>query len=290
MSLACVLVSDVTGSTRLFDRMGNAEALARIDSVLARMRALIVEAGGHCVKSKGDDVLSFFPDSNGAFLAAWAMINEPWPDDLAIHAGAYFGEILSHANDIYGGAVNTAARLASLAKAGEILFGDACHDDLDESHRQRFLAIGAIPLRGKEAATQVFSCTVATLGTQTTVIPGGRGGSNRMAIADVSLGDAHWQLVPGGRLTIGRAPDSDILIKVPSVSRSHAVLTISSGELEFTDHSSGGSRVRMDQGQDLMVHRRTTLLSGAGEIVIGTAVRPEKDNVIGFRTGALERV
>lgn len=289
MSMACVLVSDVTGSTMLFDRLDSSVALGRIDGVLVRMRDLIAEAGGHCVKSKGDDILSFFPDPDGAFEAAWAMINEPWPDGLSIHAGGYFGEILNHADDIYGNAVNTASRLASLAKSGEILFGDAAHDALDPAHKARFLAIGALPLRGKEAATRVYSCAVATLGTQTTVIPGAQSGPSVTAMADLSLGDAHWQLVPGARLSIGRAPDSDILIGLPSVSRSHGALAISGGELEFTDHSSAGSLVQGETGPPLMVHRRTTLLSGAGEIVIGIGALEQGENVVAFRTGVLER-
>jgi len=289
MSLACVLVSDVVGSTALFERHASADALTQIDGVLVRMRDLIVAAGGHCVKSKGDDVLSFFPDPDTAFHAAWAMINEPWPEGLEVHAGAYFGEILNHADDIYGNAVNTASRLATLAKPGEMLFGDACHDRLDPALQALFLAIGTIPLRGKEAATRVYSCAVATLGTQTTVVPGRNRPSSQITIADLSHNGAHWQLVPGGRLTIGRALDSDIVINLPSVSRSHGALSISSGALEYQDHSSAGSLLRMAGGQDMTVHRRSTLLGGEGLIVIGAAELPDLGNVLTFRTGMLER-
>ena len=288
MSLACVLVTDVTGSTAIFERMETTRALARIEVALERMRDLIELAGGHCVKSKGDDVLSFFPDPDAAFHAAWAMINEPWRDGLSIHAGAYFGEIQNHAEDIFGNAVNTASRLAQLAKPEEILFGDACFDRLSPAYQSRFQAIGAIPLRGKETATQVYSCVVTTFGTQTTVVPGRNSALCGMAVVDLARGDVHWQLVPGNRVTIGRARDSDILINLPSVSRSHAALSISSGALEFTDHSSAGSLVRVG-GQDLIVHRRTTLLSGEGEIVVGAAVVREQDNVVRFRTGVLRR-
>lgn len=289
MSLACVLVSDVVGSTALFERHGSMAALAQIDAMLSRMREVIAETGGHCVKSKGDDVLSFFPDPDSAFQAAWAVINEPWPEGLEVHAGAYFGDILNHADDIYGNAVNTASRLASLAKPGEMLFGDVCHDRLSPELRERFLAIGAIPLRGKEAATRVYSCAIATFGTQTTVIPGRNRPSGRIAIADLSHNGAHWQVVPGVRITIGRAPDSDIVINLPSVSRSHGALSIASGALEYHDHSAGGSLLRLDNGQELTLHRRSTLLSGEGRIIIGAAALPGFDNVLTFRTGALER-
>lgn len=289
MPMACVLVSDVIGSTALFERMGNAHALRRIDSVLERMRTIIVASGGHCVKSKGDDVLSFFPQADQAFDAAWSMIGERWADGLSVHLGGYSGEILNHADDIYGNAVNTAARLASLAKAGEILFGDACFTALAARNRARFLAIGAIPLRGKDHPTQVFSCAMQTLGTQTTVMPGLSAAANRTAIADLTLGKAHWQLGPGGRVTLGRAPDNDVVINLPSVSRSHGALAISHGALEYSDHSSGGSILRLENGQDLTVHRRTTLLTGSGDIVIGAVPDADRRNVLEFRTVVLER-
>ncbi len=288
MSLACILVSDVTGSTALFETLGSAEALRRIESVLARMRVLVNEAGGVCVKSKGDDVLSFFPHPDNAFEAAFAMTNEVWPDSISVHAGAYFGEILNHADDIYGNAVNTAFRLAGLAKPGEILFGDTSHDDLDPAHKARFLAIGAIPLRGKGTTTEVYCCGLATLGTQTTVVPGARATAGRTMVADVSFGRAHWELAAGRRVTIGRAKGCDILIHAPSVSRNHGALSVSNGQLEFTDHSSAGSIVRLDSGPDLHVHRRTTLLSGAGDIVIGSQEN-DAGNVLAYCTGGLER-
>lgn len=284
MSLACVLVSDVTGSTRLYEALGSGPALARIDAVLMRMRVLIEAAGGHCVKARGDDILSFFDHPDRAFQAAWAMINEPWPDNLAIHAGGYFGDILSHADDIYGNAVNTAARLAGLAKPGEILFGDHCHDDLSAENRARFVAVGALPLRGKEAPTAVFSCSVTSLAAQTVVSGGAQ--DTVAVLAAISLGTRHWQLVEGGRLSIGRAEDCDIVAAHPSVSRDHGSLAIRSGQLEYSDHSTVGSVVRMGDGPDMAVHRRRTLLSGNGAIRLGA---PGEDlTELSFTLGRLD--
>lgn len=288
VSLACVLVSDITGSTALFERLPEQRALAVMSAMLVRMRGMIEDAGGHCVKAKGDDILSFFDGPDTAFQAAWAMLNEPWHEELTVHAGLYFGEILSHAADIYGSAVNTAARLSSLAKPGEMLLGDTCFDDLSPENRARFTTIGALPLRGKEAAVRVFSCSVATLVAQT-VVTRGVGGARAAArtFAAFSLGDGHWQLEDGGRLTIGRAMDSDILRNHPSVSRNHGEVAIRSGQLEFTDHSSTGSMIRLPEGQEIIVHRRTTLLSGSGLIFVGAGPRNDPGGAIAFSTGTL---
>lgn len=287
MSLACVLVSDITGSTALFERLPEDRALAEVSAMLERMRALIEESGGHCVKAKGDDILSFFDAPDAAFAAAWAMLNEPWSQGLTVHAGIYFGEILSHADDIYGNAVNTAARLASLAKAGEMLLGDASFDDLSPENRARFSAIGALPLRGKEAAVRVYSCSIATLVAQTLVGRGNDSGTIARTFAAFTLGDGHWELEEGGRLSIGRAVESDILRNHPSVSRDHGEVVIRSGQLEFTDHSSTGSVVRLSDGQDIVVHRRTTLLSGSGLIFVGAQSGRDPSGAIAYSIGTL---
>ncbi|WP_102109338.1 adenylate/guanylate cyclase domain-containing protein [Oceaniglobus roseus] len=288
MSLACVLVSDVTGSTELFENRDGAEALAAVDSVLERMRELIEAAGGHCVKARGDDILSFFPSASSGFGAAWAMINEPWAGGLSIHAGLCFGEILSHENDIYGSAVNTAARLSVLAKPGEILMGETCHGDLAPEEQARFVDIGALPLRGIEAPTRVYSCSVQSFGEVTEVFGSTRAATKQAAVfAAFSAGARHWYLEEGEVLRLGRAAQCDIVVNAPSVSRSHGALTIRSGQLEFTDHSSAGSVVRLADGQELTVHRRTTLLSGRGSILLGRAGHGASENVIDFSIGGI---
>ena len=135
MPLACVLISDITGSTQLYEKESNERALEFISPVLDRMRELIAARDGHCVKSKGDDTIAFFRHPDWAFEAAWDMINEDWDHGMSIHAGMYFGEVLHQEAGLYGNAVNTAARLASLAKPGEVLIGENCFNQMSE-HNQ----------------------------------------------------------------------------------------------------------------------------------------------------------
>ena len=144
MPLACVLISDITGSTQLYERDGNEIAVGYIEPVLNRMRELVSIAGGHCVKSKGDDTISFFHHPDNAFEAAWAMIHENWQNNMSVHAGIFHGEVLLQDTGIYGRAVNTAARLAALAKPAEVLVGATCYDRLPPAHQDRLLPIGRI--------------------------------------------------------------------------------------------------------------------------------------------------
>lgn len=289
MPNACVLISDITGSTQLYEHETNEKALEQISVILDRMRELIEQAGGHCVKSQGDDALSYFSSPDAAFQAAWAMINETWPAGMSVHAGLYAGEIVLQDNDIYGNAVNTSARLAAMAKPGEILLGDNCYDGLSPDNKNRFLLIGEVQLRGKDAPTMVYACSVVTLSAQTVVVSSHRTRRRtRTESAEIIYGDKKWLIEEGQKLTIGRSTECDVVLDHAWVSRRHAVLSVSDWQLELTDHSSTGSILQSDSGQQTSVHRITTQLSGDGLVFVGAPAGPNMNSAIQFKTFNME--
>lgn len=290
MPRSCVLMTDITGSTQLYEMVSNADALAQIDAMLVRMRGIVEGAGGVCVKSQGDDVLSYFATSEACFQAGWAMINENWPGNLSVHAGMYFGEFITHEDDIYGGAVNTAARLASLAKPGELLLGDSCYDALSDASKARIKLIGDLALRGKVTPTRVYACTVAEMVQQTVIFsqaPAEEQRAGRTEFAEFSFQGRTWKIAEGQSLTIGRAADCDVVVDLAWVSRSHATLTLRHHQLEISDHSSTGTVLKRAGDADVNLHRRATLLSGEGAIHFGMGAEQDAGNAIAFSTHTL---
>lgn len=272
MPLACVLISDITGSTQLYEREGSEAALSHIGPVIDRMRELIAEAGGHCVKSKGDDTISFFPSADSAFEAAWAMVSEEWHQGMSVHAGIYFGEVLHQEAGLYGSAVNTAARLASLAKPGEVLVGDNCIEAMARENVNKLQPIGELHLKGMEAPTRVFSASVPGLAATTVVFANRQQERpSRTEAVTLSYAGKTWQIGEGETLSLGRSQDCDIVIDHAWVSRRHGELSIRQWQLEYTDHSSAGSIVRTADGKELSVHRRATMMSGSGTLILGPA-------------------
>lgn len=285
MTVACVLMTDISGSTNLYETSGNAEALATISRMLERMRAIVEAFGGTCVKSQGDDVLSYFDHPEKSFQAAWNLINEPWPRGLSVHAGMYVGNFLTHENDIYGDTVNTAARLASMAKAGEVLLGDDSYDMLGEATRSRLLPIGKLQLKGKAEATRVYSGKIVDFNQQTVLAPTNDADDRpRAERAEFSFGGRTWKIAEGETLTIGRSAECDIVIAEEWVSRKHAQISLRHWQLEFADHSSSGSVLELSDGKLITVHRRTTLLSGRGVIYAGSRADPDSTSAVSFVT------
>lgn len=285
MTLACVMISDITGSTQLYEVENNAAALEQISYVLDRMREIVETAGGHCVKSQGDDVLAYFDIPEQGFQAAWTMINEDWHSALSVHVGMYVGEIIHKDGDIYGRPVNTAARLSSLSKPKEILLGDECYDMLEPASQQQLALIGELQLKGKQAPTRVYSCSMVDLSEQTVIFSKPEDDrTSRTESAEFTYEGKSWQIGEGETLTIGRSADCDIVMDQAWVSRKHAALSVRRWQLEFTDHSSTGSVLQTADGTEFTVHRRATLLNGSGMIFVGSGARTDTSSAVSFVT------
>ncbi|MFT4960719.1 MAG: adenylate cyclase [Paracoccaceae bacterium] len=285
MAMACVLISDITGSTQLYEVENTTTALSQISNVLARMRQIITQTDGYCVKSQGDDVLSYFTKPDDAFQAAMTMIHEDWHGSLSVHVGLYHGDILSQDGDIYGPPVNTAARLASLAKPGEILLGDECFDLLAPAAKLQLALIGELPLKGKREPTRVYSCSVLNMSEQTVIFSKNDADrASRTESARFTYQDKVWQIGEGESLSIGRSDKNQIVLQQAWVSRKHSVVSVRRGQLEYTDHSSTGSVLRPADGKEIMVHRQATLLNGDGIIYLGSGVRTDKSSAVAFDT------
>jgi adenylate cyclase len=173
-----MLFADIRGSTALAERMSPGEYHALLDRYFATATAVIYKHDGAVDKFVGDELVAlFFPLLSGerfaarAVAAATDLLREtghddpagPWvPVGAGVHAGrAWFG-VMGEGQHIeltaVGDVVNIAARLASLAEAGEVLVSSdaAAASDLDPRLERRTLE-----LRGKELATEVVSVRVS---------------------------------------------------------------------------------------------------------------------------------
>ena len=117
-SEAAVLFADVSGSTKLYESAGNAVAHAAVESCVNLMKLKTQAAKGRVIKTIGDEVMSAFNSADDAADAAIEMqlaISELPPvgnTTLGIRIGFNFGPVVNRDGDVFGDAVNLAARLA----------------------------------------------------------------------------------------------------------------------------------------------------------------------------------
>ena len=122
-----ILFADVSGSTKLFETRGDVEARRIVAAILGALAEVCARHGGRVIKTIGDEIMCTFPGPMQGLLGSVDMQKRIAGDpafakeSLAIRVGLHHGDALIEDNDVYGDAVNTAARMASLAKREQIV-------------------------------------------------------------------------------------------------------------------------------------------------------------------------
>jgi class 3 adenylate cyclase len=124
--MAVLLFADIAESTALTEKLGDAAFRAKARELDTSLRSVINESGGTPVEGKvlGDGVLAVFTSARGAIDCALRCAAAGEPLGLQLHLGIHAGDVIREGNNVYGGAVNIAARVASASAAGEILVSD----------------------------------------------------------------------------------------------------------------------------------------------------------------------
>ena len=124
MPTVTVLFADVEGSTGMLERLGQARWLRALADYEALLNDVIAQHGGTLVKAIGDGHLLSFAGARPALRCAVdvqrALPLESAPD-LRVRMGMHTGEPVVTEDDLHGRTVVKAARIAGLAKGGEIL-------------------------------------------------------------------------------------------------------------------------------------------------------------------------
>lgn len=126
-----VLFSDLTGSTALYERVGDAKAFAIVEHHFSLMERVIHAHEGAVVKTMGDAVMATFPSAALGVSAAIEMVRvhdrEQGPLGLGVKLGVHTGACLAvRANDrldFFGTTVNVSARLQAQAHPSELVLG-----------------------------------------------------------------------------------------------------------------------------------------------------------------------
>jgi adenylate cyclase len=172
-----MLFADIRGSTALAERMSPGDYHAILERYFAISTSVVFKHDGFVDKFVGDELVAlFFPLLTGERYVARAVAtaqdllratghadpNGPWvPVGVGVHTGlAWFGVIgdgIHQELTAVGDSVNVAARLASLAEAGEVLVSAdaAAASDLDPGLERH-----AVELKGKELPTEVVSVRI----------------------------------------------------------------------------------------------------------------------------------
>jgi len=278
-SSVAILFVDIAGSTALYERLGNARAKGLVTACLQLLREEVLKRAGEVVQAIGDELMCRFANAQTACAAAVAMQERISARDLAsplpikIRIGLQWGEALREGNNLYGDAVNTAARLARVAQGGQIMTSECVIRQAMETVGDRWREIGALPLKGKAAPLRVCEIlwqaqggTGCLAATRITHLP------SSLRQLRLVFGDAQISLGAERRsISLGRDRENDLVIPYPEVSRSHATVECRLDKFYLLDHSTNGTTLIGPDQAPLTLHREEAPLTGCGEILCGFA-------------------
>jgi adenylate cyclase len=139
---------DLTGYTQLTEERGD-EVAAHVAGRLASLVTDISRSrGGRPVRWLGDGGMFHFREPWGAVIAGLDVVEHTLAVDLPpAHVGIHTGPVISQDGDVYGRTVNLAARIASYARAGQVVVSEETAHRSDH-HDLRFEPLGPIELKG----------------------------------------------------------------------------------------------------------------------------------------------
>lgn len=140
-----ILFTDVEDSTRYWDNQGDVRGRLAVDLHNRLVFPVVKRYGGKVIKTIGDSVMATFRKPSHGVQAAigiqQALAAERARNSnfhLKVRIGLHAGEALVEKGDVYGNAVNTAARVESCALADQILITGTTFKQLGKGAQQRY--------------------------------------------------------------------------------------------------------------------------------------------------------
>lgn len=162
-----ILFTDLVGSTDLTQRLGDSAAMNMLRRHDAIVREAIDDCNGSEVKHTGDGIMASFR-SVGAALRAGVAIQRGFDEatkrgemPCTVRVGIAAGEPVAEADDLFGAAVQLAARLTGKARPGTILVSAAVRD-LALGKGFQFTGVSAARIKGFVEPVRVAEVVWAT--------------------------------------------------------------------------------------------------------------------------------
>jgi adenylate cyclase len=271
----CVLFADVSGSTKLYESVGDSAAHAAIDLCVKLFRALTEQHGGRVVKTIGDEVMAIFPDAAPAGKAAVDIqlgVNDMAPIEkvqLGVRIGLHYGPVVARDGDVFGDTVNLAARLTEMASKGQVITSLETVELFDPIQKMDCRRLYSIPVKGREREVDICELMWTDTDDATTLV------AHR---ATTDAGDS-LRLVYRGRavilsperrsIVIGRDATADLVVPDRMASRTHCEIEQRQDKFVLADRSANGTFLSIDGDREIVLRREEALLRGHGFITLG---------------------
>lgn len=284
-----IMFADIAGSTRLYNQLGDDIAEQLISSRLNLMRDITAQHNGRVIKTIGDEIMCQFPTAEQAALAATEMQQESSSDQnqvLEIRVGLHFGNTIAKDGDIFGDAVNIAARMATIAKANQTITTESFRQLLSDKLQSNTRLFDNTHVKGINEKITIYQMlweesNITTFATSQNI--------QLLSQANISIvlkfnGEERFYTDQDvtTALSIGRDESCDMTIDAKFASRSHVNLECRRGKFVLVDHSTNGTYIKPSKQDDIFIRREELPLFGEGYISLGENYNKDNINNIYF--------
>ena len=287
-----IVFADISKSTQLFEAFGNLRARNIVSHTLNVLSEVTTGYDGTVVKTIGDEVMCTFDNLEKAIEATIRMPQVLLEDPLlaeigiAIKVGLHHGDVLREDNDVYGDAVNVAARMVQLARPDQIITTKDTVELLPGYQHASMRSLGKVSVRGKQDEIEIFELIWQPDATDLTLMHGQASFVRRIPRAQLTLRysgrDFHLEKA-GMPFLIGRGEKNDLVVRDQSVSRTHASIEYRRGKFVLIDRSTNGTFLQVQDEDMVFLHREQMHLRREGIILLGQDGSDSCDHAIYFQ-------
>jgi class 3 adenylate cyclase len=284
----CLLFADVAGSTRLYETIGDQQALAAVERCLSILRRVTETYRGRVIKTIGDEIMAVFSTAEDGMQAASEMQQRIFDlppfgkNKIAIRVGFHYGPVVEVDGDVFGDTVNTAARMAGLAKAGQIFTTQSSVALLPELLRLSTRSLDALSVKGKAedvlVAEVIWQENSELTMKATSVKP-------RLLEIELELRGGDQVVVMHGNseaLTMGRDPSCGLVIRDARASRVHARIERQRDKFILFDQSTNGTFLKIGDEEIVVLRHESMPLHGTGCIGFGHSAEEAGEDALEY--------
>ena len=284
-----VMFADVAGSTKLYEELGDVIANRIVSEVLDLMEKITLDNHGKVIKTIGDEIMSLFTSANDAANAAiqiqekleFGVIQETY---VAVRIGFHAGSaILQKDGDIFGDTVNTAARMAGIAKARQIILSKSTADELTLALSEKTRDFDKVHVKGKAGVVEISELVWENAGVTQMVSFDNFVTQLKQQLTLEYDGESYSIDTQGNSLQLGRSSSCDIVVDLKLASRFHASIRVKRGSFVLVDQSTNGTYVKSNDGNTRYLRRDELILQRDGVISLGKKITNHPSQMIQYR-------
>jgi adenylate cyclase len=287
-----VLFADVCDSTALYESLGDAPALALVNTLFEKLGSITATHEGIVIKTLGDAVISQFRDADKAFRAACDMqtvaaaLSPRSQAKFAIKIAFNYGPVVLKDDDVFGDTVNVCSRLNTLGSPEQVLTTQPTVDALSPGLRVRCRQLYPLKVKGKAEQIMVFDVlwrldpdiTERDLPARP---PAAR---NAVAVLKISYGGESYTVGPAQEVLVGRDKGNDVIIESTRASRVHARIFGRDGNFVIADQSSNGTFLLIDgNSREMLLRREEAVMGERGWVGFGKSAEGHGTHVLRYR-------